>query len=797
MGRLSFSKAKSSLAILKDPKFKMYNHYIQMQMKSKSIKSFILIFSALFFIFFSALSQNDSVQEESEASATGLTTLTDESIIIKRTAKNTVTPVLLNQGDVLEFTLNNGQKRTVKLLETNASVMRTNVKDMDIEQANGGTIAEFTCKVLIDGHLMTMQRYLPTQESFYEPYVINGMRIWFDAVGDYFDFFTLKHGWARPRADVRLAVSDAKDPVAPDVDLWYPNKDLFIDVKDSYLGDDVWMGPYWGGSPHAGLDINTPKGTPLFAPIDFDDQWLQVNFDPKPYYWAATMQGVRNWENGSIWTLKVLHLDKYLVELHTPLEKGDKFAEAAGTGVGQEEHSHFEFMIRDESTNTVDGRVMVKGQVLSERDSIYFISVNGIHGEVPQRSALYIRREDRPMNLSTFMIPEKLAVKNRFYYEVPQVPLDPWMIFWQAFENEKSKEGAIRAHFALIGPVKTGETVSFSSAGSKPENPSGELNNYWTFGDGGWSNNRNPTYIFGAPGIYPVTLIVDDGIKRDQFTQTITVDGKRIKSPALSLTSPREPSFDNREPYVMDVYGMDVPFISHTLYFVARQSNPKPEHKKVVLVNTGGGELSEISMDIEYEGNENWVDIIQERGGKEWSLNVSVDAENLSPGLHIATVQVKSPGALNSPQSFRVSLNVRSDFPKSEVVVDDRDSGFFATPYFWVGSKFKYWNDGYNNFYLTNGGRAKEGEYFKFTPDLRKGKYKVSFTSETPFQDGRFKVLVHSAEGDKFLWIEPTRSRVLGEFYFSEGMEGFVKVFAEGSEGEIIADAVKFERIGT
>jgi len=461
----------------------------------------------------------------------------DNPTIIKRAAKNTVTPVLLNHGDVLEFTLRNGHKRTLKLLETDAVIMRTNVKDVHIEQNNGGSIVQFSCKVLVDGHEMIMLRYLPTQESFYEPYVINGMRVWFDAVQDYFDLFTLKHGWAKPRAAARFAVSDALDPVAPDIGLWYPNDSLYIDVQDSYLGDDVWMGPYLGGSPHAGLDVNMPKGTPLFAPVQFknaDDQWLEVNFTPKPYYWAATMAGIKNWPNGAEWTLKTLHLDKYLVEEHAPLRKGEVFAEAAGTGVGAVPHSHFEFMIRDEATNAVDDAVMVQGDILWEEDSAYLIRVDGVNGQVPKSTALYIRRADRPQNFSVFMLPRGIADKNNFDYEVPQIPMDPWLLFWQMFENENIKKGQLHIEIDPFEPAKTGERAKFSNkvvnAGPNREN----LSYHWTFGDGGYSHQANPEYAYAAPGIYPVTLIVEDGTNRDRFTQHITVDGEKTGTPALS-----------------------------------------------------------------------------------------------------------------------------------------------------------------------------------------------------------------------------------------------------------------------
>lgn len=724
--------------------------------------------------------------------------VTTSGTVIRRSSKNTITPVLLNRGDILEFTLRNGQKRTLKLLETDVSIMRTNVTDFDKVQKNGGTICQFSCKVLIDGHVMTMQRYLPCQESFYEPYVVNGMRIWFDAVQDYFDFFTLKHGWCKPRAHARFAVCDVTDPLAPDMAMWYPNERHFIDVADCYLGDDVWMGPYLGGSPHAGLDINTPKGTPLFTPVtitDTDDQWLLVGFEPKPYYWAAGWRAIKNWPNGSEWTLEVYHLDKYLVEDHTPLRKGTQIAEAAGTGVGAEEHSHFEFMIRDAPANRVDDRVMVLGNIISEEESAYVINVNEIIGRVLKNNALYIKRDDRPADLSIFMIPEEVAVKNNFNYEIPQITLDPWYIFWQMFEDDKARKGLIHAQIAPAAPAKTGVTVSFRSDGSRAGSKTKDLSYYWTFGDGGWSKEKDPKHIYAAPGIYPVTLYVDDGENKDRFTQHITVDGEKLNSPALSLMAPDEPSFDKRKAYVLDVYGSRIPFIPHTLHFVARKMNPRPAERIINLVNNGRSELAKAVIDINYEQGNDWLRIVQENNGNEQKLRVLIDARELVPDIYLAIVNVTSSGALNSPQSFRVCLDVRSNNPESEVVVDESDPGFYATPYFWVGSRFKRWISGYNDFYLTNGGRNKEGEYFRFTPDLKKGKYMVSFVPETPFRECKLKVWVHHSEGDSILYLDPNQSRTIGGFNFSEGMDGFVQVFAAGSEGEVIADAIRFKMV--
>ena len=49
--------------------------------------------------------------------------------VIRRKAKDTITPVTLNYGDVLEFRLLNGQIRKIKLVSTSAEVVSSNNKD--------------------------------------------------------------------------------------------------------------------------------------------------------------------------------------------------------------------------------------------------------------------------------------------------------------------------------------------------------------------------------------------------------------------------------------------------------------------------------------------------------------------------------------------------------------------------------------------------------------------------------------------------------------------------------------------
>ena len=100
------------------------------------------------------------------------------------TASETLTAVEINHGDTLRFTLCNGDVRTLFLEDTSADILERN---------EGGIVYTFTCQVRIDGHPLAMRRYVCTPESFYEPYIINGMRIWPDSVLAIYDRVPMRY----------------------------------------------------------------------------------------------------------------------------------------------------------------------------------------------------------------------------------------------------------------------------------------------------------------------------------------------------------------------------------------------------------------------------------------------------------------------------------------------------------------------------------------------------------------------------------------------------------------------------
>jgi hypothetical protein len=675
-------------------------------------------------------------------------------------AKDTLTALEMNQGDELRFRLRCGRVFTLILEDTEAAIVER------VEP--GGIVYRFAARVRVDGQPMALERYVCAQECFYEPYVINGVRIWLDTVKDVFDLIPIRYPrqgnlQCLPRKSARLALQDASLRICPQETLpWIEHETGFLDVGACYNGDDCYLGPYLGRACHVGMDINHAKGSTLTAPIDFDTQ---------AYFDSLAMgdnnnrwRGIRRWPNGDIWALQTHHLIELLTPEKTPLPAGTQYATTAGVHVGSHEHTHFEFKI-------------------------------GRPWESSQREASAVSKEQG----SSIAFPIDFDDQSELAQDHPEVlHLDPWIVFWQTLEDRKARRGEIEAAMEPLSPARTGREVDFAAQRSRAGPRGSGPECYWTFGDGGWARGARVTHVFAQPGVYPVTLVVDDGAELASLTQHITVSGGPVPDPVLVLTAPDEPSFRRRPIPTLDVYGQPVVFVPHTLEFVARSSRPVPRSKVVLLQNLGGGHLAKaVSPKITCQTGSNWLSVTAGDTRNRQRLSVAVDATNLEPGTYSALVSIDCAGALASPQAFRVRLRMPRDPPLSRVTVDDRDPGFYATPYFWVGHRFCRCPDerrGHGGFYLTNGARARHGEFARFTPDLKAGRYEVSFSPKTPFATGtEFDVRIRHKLGDEVRRVNPTDSRVIGTFEFDEGMDGFVEIHAGNSTGMVIADAIIFK----
>jgi hypothetical protein len=267
--------------------------------------------------------------------------------ILRKRTKDTLTAVEMDRGDVLEFALTSGEVVKIELLATEAKVIRTTLRQLGVEEEGGRTDHRFRCTLKVDNAEHQLEREVSTPRSFYEPWLIGPVRVWFDAVDDTFAFLTETHGECRPKKHARFALQQADLPICPQpLHPWCPLPEGGLRIEGCYRGEDCWLGAYNGASAHGGLDLNHPPGTPLWAPIDLHDHFyfnsLQMGHNNNRW------RGIHRWPNGSEWVLQAHHMTELTVPEHQPIPRGQQFAWGAGVLSGVVDHSHFVFKVHDE-----------------------------------------------------------------------------------------------------------------------------------------------------------------------------------------------------------------------------------------------------------------------------------------------------------------------------------------------------------------------------------------------------------------------------------------------------------------
>jgi len=277
--------------------------------------------------------------------------------VIRKSIKETLIPVELDKGDTLELTLSSGEQYNLEVEDTGAEILHTDLKELKVEESAAKTEIKFWCDIKVNGASYTLEREISTPKSFYEPWVIDGVRLWLDAVDDIFDYLVETHTECRTNKvakspavrykDVRFALQEEGKRICPEkLALWCPLPEKGLRIEDCYRGEDCWLGAYNGASAHGGLDINHPSGTPLYAPVDVDDNFLYNSLEMG--HNNNRWRGIRRWGNGCDWILQSCHMTRQLVPERRPIQRGTKYALGAGTHIGAVEHSHFIFKVYDD-----------------------------------------------------------------------------------------------------------------------------------------------------------------------------------------------------------------------------------------------------------------------------------------------------------------------------------------------------------------------------------------------------------------------------------------------------------------
>ncbi len=287
------------------------------------------------------------------------------SVGINLEAKQTITPVKLSHGEIVEYIRKDSGTLRIELLSTSANILYTNRDKIPNGEPVGGRgnqyrarlLYEITADVLVNDLPMTMRKYVGSQESFYEPYVINGVRIWFDAVSDIFEqdggfLSTARNADGRgnlivddkPNKNARFVFQDMTNRIAPgEIHAWFKDsayrdknfiyKENFIDIGRTFNGDDVYLGAYLGGESHGALDINMEMNSLMYAPFDLDEQE------------GIRAEGTKTWPDGSTWAINTGHVIEKYVPDNTPVKGGTPYGRGARRACWWHPHAHFGFEI--------------------------------------------------------------------------------------------------------------------------------------------------------------------------------------------------------------------------------------------------------------------------------------------------------------------------------------------------------------------------------------------------------------------------------------------------------------------
>jgi PKD repeat protein len=660
--------------------------------------------------------------------------------IVDIVAGPTLAAVELNYGDTLRFTLRNGETRTLTVGSTAAHVVLSNLSAPKQGMSGGHTLYRMTCRVQIDGHSMTMQRFVPVQQSFYEPYVINGMRIWFDGVRNVGQFLTDNHGGGLPRKDARFAVQDMTMPICPQpIRPWYPNPDNHLDVAESYNGNDVWMGAYHGAELHGGLDMNMPIGTPLWAPIDFDTQFFfnSLAMGHNNNRW----RGVRIWDHGPRWVLQAHHIVRLLVPQRTPIKQGTHFAEAAGVLTGSYAHSHFVFKIGPEDAETpLDAWILFWQSFENNRQQA---------GEILAKI--------RPISPGIVGVPVQFDGS----HSRAGITGNDVRYRWAFGDGGTSIESQPQHVYVAPGIYPVTLTVS-DGAGRIARTQHITV-------DGAARAIHQPALVLDSPE--EVSFRLRPVSAMDVYAKKLTLEPSTLQFTARPKTSPRSAAQQVRLKNT-GTGTLAEPKLS-VLYREGRDW----------LAIEGKGEVLSVFVDAAALANRHGV----------YRADVLVDCPGALNSPQVFGVCLEVPGRRKPPTS-----SVTVDNADTACYATP---WFWLAPKFYLHHP-EHWKAGYHGDYLIGGGEPGGNDFVRFAPDLLAGRYAVSFVEETPFRPSpaldrasRFAVRVRHKQGFETLWMDPQKSRGIGAFEFEEGTGGFVDVLAEGATGYVIADAVHFERI--
>ncbi len=658
--------------------------------------------------------------------------------------KSTITVIELDEGDEVKYKLQTGRIVHLKLIKSNTEIVFSTINLPGQGRSTDASVFKMKCIVNIDGQNFEMRRYVPVQESFYEPYYVNGLRIWFDALKSLDQFYNENHGNCLPKKQVRLTLHDATLPICPEeISNWCILPENYPDVKLCYRGEDTWLGTYFGTDLHGGLDINMPSNAPLWAPISFDYNYTfnSLKSGHNNNRWRA----LKHWENGDSWTIQTHHHNELIVPEFKEIKKGIKYAYTAGTLAGAIPHTHFVFRVKQPDFDEffMDPWIIF-WQILENNKA----KSNALQAKIdpvsPGRTGSVIKFDGTNSNIGlNSSAPEFHWSFGDGGFSISQRPVHVYQ-----------KPGIYPVTLTLFDGIKHSSitqhiTISGNST-AIPEFKAFQENNISFLPRQQWEMDSYNHSKMNLPNTVSFSL--------PHHTKD------KIKPQNISL------------------------ILRNTENFDWNRYSPR--------------------IEVNYVHGNNWLDFEMENTPKNDSmiirLNPKIKYLNTQEGKSEAYLVIHDNGFINSPYIIRVEINFYRPENTSGLIIDDQDPNCVKSNYFWLTNKINpelnmKWSQCFGESFLMSSDNSDSG-FIRYLPKLREGKYRVSLYSPLYSQEiilnkiERFYVNINSKDGIETKWIDPKKSTVIGEFNF-DSCDGYVEITSKNSKGLIVADAIIFERI--
>ena len=389
-----------------------------------------------------------------------------ETRTLARKADAFYTPVHLNRGDALRFTLADGRTCEIVLLDCGVDVRK-----------EGAPQWTLWAEVRIDGHSIRLVYSPFDMKALSRPKIVDGVRICLDGVkglskaAGWEQKKTGAHPAAEPPGDARLWVNDAAMPILPDAQPWFDiaqhrgkDADALV-LQDLTLRQDADIHPAsirltgnqktgflggWTYGIHCGLDLQLKVGTRMHCVIN-GGEWRGHEHPNGPTQQKDLLYYVATRPDGAEWWFGNHHCSQVVAVQGKPMRAGEVYALSGRERAGIP-HAHAAIRIR--------------------RDGVW------------------------------------------------QFDLNPWPAMWQGLQNLRGARGLPVARIRGLSPATVGQAIALAA---ETTIPGADEKHTWHFDDGDRQTGPKTSKTFSAAGMRQAILVVRTSTGADLDEQFVTV----------------------------------------------------------------------------------------------------------------------------------------------------------------------------------------------------------------------------------------------------------------------------------